>query len=404
MNEQSNVLPSPSPRSVFWFTVLITVTMGTHLLAAEFIPLGDLPGGDFHSGAFAVSDDGRTVFGRGQVGADYNDQRLFRWVDGTIEQLSESHVLVTDASADGSLAVGFYDGGWRWTQETGLIPLVTERKKVVETGPAGVSADGSIIVGAQPEGRDSFAFRWTESTGIVNLGTLFGQNNSSAHDVSADGNVVVGQGYLRRGKTSTPRVPIYWDGDTGPYEIPAPASFEWSLGQADAVSSDGTVVTGWGHFGDGDTIGFRWERITGEMTLTGRESFSTPASPQLTVPRDISFAGEFLVGFETLATGRDARIWDALHGARDLKDVLVLEYGLGIELVGWELNVASKISPDGQNIVGYGTNPLGDTEAFLVRLGGIAVTAVPEPKAALLLFGAAFLLGAARDLHTATMV
>ena len=42
------------------------------------------------------------------------------------------------------------------------------------------------------------------------------------------------------------------------------------------------------------------------------------------------------------------------------------DYGLEIE--GWTLPIATGVSADGLTIVGYGTNPRGDTEAWIVRL------------------------------------
>ena len=67
------------------------------------------------------------------------------------------------------------------------------------SGSAGSSAasatsqDGAVIVGQSSDSGDSRAFRWTASTGIVDLGTLSGGSiNASAANVSTDGSVVVG--------------------------------------------------------------------------------------------------------------------------------------------------------------------------------------------------------------------
>jgi hypothetical protein len=51
---------------------------------------------------------------------------------------------------------------------------------------------------------------------------------------------------------------------------------------------------------------------------------------------------------------------------RDLKEVLTNNYGLN--LTGWTLLEATAISPDGKTIVGYGTNPSNDTEAWIASL------------------------------------
>jgi len=54
---------------------------------------------------------------------------------------------------------------------------------------------------------------------------------------------------------------------------------------------------------------------------------------------------------------------------RSVKDVLQDE--CGPDLTGWTLTEANGISADGNTIVGYGTNPLGNTEAW--------IAVIPEP-------------------------
>jgi len=48
--------------------------------------------------------------------------------------------------------------------------------------------------------------------------------------------------------------------------------------------------------------------------------------------------------------------------------VLTSDYGLGASVTGWQLQGATAMSPDGRSIVGYGVNPSGAAEAWLVRL------------------------------------
>jgi hypothetical protein len=73
--------------------------------------------------------------------------------------------------------------------------------------------------------------------------------------------------------------------------------------------------------------------------------------------------------------GKEAFIWDQSHGMRGLKDVLASEYALNLS--GWTLTCASDVSDDGLTIVGYGTNPSGNTEAWMAT--------IPEPTTLLLL-------------------
>jgi hypothetical protein len=87
--------------------------------------------------------------------------------------------------------------------------------------------------------------------------------------------------------------------------------------------------------------------------------------------------GSVVVGFQNLFQfdgffGR-AFMWDAEHGTRIIRDVLVNDFGLGAELAGWELNNATSVSDDGLTIAGYGFAPSGEQASWLVQF--------PQPSA-----------------------
>jgi hypothetical protein len=74
-----------------------------------------------------------------------------------------------------------------------------------------------------------------------------------------------------------------------------------------------------------------------------------------------------------------AFIWTRDRGARDLRQVLVNDYGY--DLSGWRrLTFVEDISPDGRFLVGGGTNSSGVYEGFLVQLPA----AIPEPSSSAL--------------------
>jgi len=106
-----------------------------------------------------------------------------------------------------------------------------------EFAARGVSADGSVIVGyAHPTNSNRYAFRWTQATGMVNLGTL-GGIWSEARGVSADGTIITGYAI----NTQFQRRPFRWTQATGMQDI-APASFD--RGEANAIAFNGSAIVG----------------------------------------------------------------------------------------------------------------------------------------------------------------
>jgi hypothetical protein len=71
--------------------------------------------------------------------------------------------------------------------------------------------------------------------------------------------------------------------------------------------------------------------------------------------------------------------WTDGGQSRLLHDVFTVDHGL--DLTGWTLTEASHISADGRKIVGYGTNPDGNTEGWLAVLPApAAMTAAAPPS------------------------
>jgi uncharacterized membrane protein len=84
-------------------------------------------------------------------------------------------------------------------------------------------------------------------------------------------------------------------------------------------------------------------------------------------------------GSVIVGVGTEPFIWDAIDGKRNLRSVLINDFGLNLS--GWQLTSVQTISADGNVIVGNGIDPAGHTEAW--------VAVVPEPATGtILLFGA----------------
>ena len=119
---------------VFGVLFLMTHLFSNQALGASFMGLGDLPGFEIDSTAFAVSADGKTVVG-----------------DGNIMTVEEA---------------------FRWTQSSGMVALGDLDGGTYNSTAMGVSKDGSIVVGCSNSASGGEAYRWTESGGMVGLGDL----------------------------------------------------------------------------------------------------------------------------------------------------------------------------------------------------------------------------------------
>ena len=180
----------------------------------------------------------------------------------------------------------------------------------------GVSGDGSVAVGKTGIALFGNAFRWSQSSGVQEFSSLLGGSGSTANDISGDGLTLVGTS-----KTA--------------------AGFE-----AFRFIS-GVEIIGLGDLPGGD--------------------FNSHAF-------GVSGNGLVVVGTGTTTSEQVAFIWDSANGIRELQDELT---SLGLDLDGWTLETATDISSDGLTIVGFGTNPDGNTEAWIAT--------IPEPNTALLL-------------------
>jgi probable HAF family extracellular repeat protein len=199
---------------------------------------------------------------------------------------------------------------------------------------------------------------------MVSLGSLGDAGNfGTAHDVSSDRTVIVGQGLSASGYEA-----IRWmeaTGMVGLGDLPGGGFHSKAYG----VSDDGQVVVGQSESAFGQEA-FRWTAAGGMVGL-GDLAGGIFKSRAMAASAD----GSVVVGYGTSASGKEASIWDAVHEMRSLKGILVSEYGL--DLTGWTLTEAWGVSADGKTIAGYGTNPAGNIEAW--------VATVPEPATLLLL-------------------
>ena len=312
--------------------------------------------------------------------------------------------LASGASGDGSVVVGVSGvEAFRWTAGGGLVGLGVAPGQTFSQGLA-VSADGSVVVGSS----GAQAFRWTSGGGMVDLGVLpsriqqrerrlrrrlrrggrqrcpslsldVGRRDgrsrrcprgvsSMARGISADGSVVVGDSTGASGQQA-----FRWTASGGMVGLGVSPGGTFSAERA-GVSADGSVVVGAADGLDGGA--FRWTAGAGIVDLGILEG------GEFSIAKSVSANGSVVVGVADSALFPfpvgEAFVWDTVHGMRSVWQLLT---DAGVDVTGWTFDGgATGVSADGLAIVGYGTNPLGLTEAWVVYL--------PEPGAPLLLLTA----------------
>jgi len=226
-----------------------------------------------------------------------------------------------------------------------------------------ISADGQTVVGlAWVTGGEAHAFKWTPTGGTVDVGLwLPGQGWSSrANAVSADGNVIVGRA------TQTQRA-IRWAGGTGTYLGSLdPTNPIYGPSDAAGVSGDGTYVCGNSYY-----RAYVWDAAHG---FTDLGAIGTPGFGNAGYAVAVSDDGGTVVGWSGANVfNSQAIIWRrGMAQCESLRDYL---WNLGVYQAynNWsELKIASGVSADGLRITGWGVDLFGSAESFLVTLPPIA--------------------------------
>lgn len=361
------------------------VQLGTCINAANFIPLGDLPGGMFQSLGYGISANGSVITGSsiGQVGTE-----AFRWsvTDsmvglGNIPSASASFSEANAVSADGNVIVGRGSSSngifeaFRWTTADGMVGLGDLAGGDFNGDARGVSADGNTVVGWSDSANGHEAFRWTGGTQMVGLGDLPGGIGfySQASAASEDGSVVVGLATGVNGQEA-----FRWTSGEGMVGLGSLID-TFSFSSASDVSNNGSVIVGESanSFGMSSREAFRWTSSGGMIGLG-----DLPGGDFNSRANGVSADGAIVVGRGSSDAGTEAVIWTESGEILRLIDLLMLQGATGLD--GWELIAVTAISDDKQWIVGIGKNPSGDLEAFSAQ-----VSIIPLP-ASILFFSSAF--------------
>jgi len=320
---------------------------------------------------------------------------------------------LTGLSHNGRIASGVVGGGsWRWAKDRGAIPLDGfgdangmsawgqpvagsttdgEGNKIAAIAYSNFAAiGGPTLVGGWPgaipqddflssayDASDTgvvvglaidasgiyFAFRWTAMEGMSRLQVNHPENASRANAISADGTTIVGWNDAdnggRNGVIWQDGIPLELvDGSGGP------------VGEALAVSSDGSVVVGSGYFNasTGESEAWRWTAATGVQSIGClSDGFSCGPASAFAVSDD----GNVVLGDSGFGFSREATIWTSEGGIERISDYATA-HGVTVPAL-WELKSGGGVSADGKTLAGWGLSP-GGLDSWIIDLHEDLVT------------------------------
>ena len=298
----------------------------------------------------------------------------FHWMP-TGGVVSIGGIEALDVSQDGKVLIGsaldpnrlkqaaVWTGGTSW-RLLGSVGAQRPCDLLISSG-LGTSDDGRVVVGLAWDGCSyARAFRWEESTGMVDLGTLGGSSESTrANGVSGDGRVVIGweehvSGFRQGAKWVDRRE-----------ELIRPGAL---LGEAHAANRDGSIIVGSGCTPGavGPPTAWTWTQAAGVTCKP-----VTPPAWALDVPYSafmlgLSDDGRVIGGALSFGLDAESVVW--FDGEPiPLRDYLRAN-GVPDAFEGWiNTGFIQDVSRDGRTLVGYGAGPRA-FQGFLVVLPELA--------------------------------
>jgi uncharacterized membrane protein len=253
-----------------------------------------------------------------------------------------------------------------------------------------VSKDGTVLVGYGNNKRGQVAFRYDRKVLEAPLVVLTIQDpvtsqtlqSSSAQAVSEDGLIIAGYGASKRGNRAFVTA---WDGEDLTWVTAVlPMLAGGSFAEAYAMTPDGAVIAGRSGSSKGPQacLWFKDENEQGDLIWVIKGLGGLSKKKLNSVANGVAYrpgciAGELIVvgKSQTILYPEEAFIWsgnpvltdDGIGYMYDVEYILTKTVG---EASGfgsdWILNEATGISADGSRIVGWGVNPEGGIEAWLI--------------------------------------
>jgi uncharacterized membrane protein len=352
----------------------------------------------------SVSSDGSVV-----VGND-NSFTSFRWTQATgLVSLGRPQTGggggLPAVSADGTrigYSIGSLDNTYRtqgrWTLGTGwqeLMPPSPPDGGIID-GSYGstwdISGDGNTVVGLYwraGQGNRAHASKWTQATGVVDLGGTTTGQASRANGVNHDASVIAGWVETPHGNWR----PAAWvNGSlvllTDFYETTIPVG----QGEAKATSTNGDIIVGFAtDEASQQRAASMWRRtdgVFGPTELLGWVDGTEPGSPTssggINIPWAVSDDGSIVVGycsFDGSPFNPTGFVWTPGTGVVDVNQYLA-DNGVLVD-PNFTIQNLSAMTPDGVQIFGYGQmlTPPYTRKAFRITLSGTVAVPPAAPMA-----------------------
>ncbi|MFV0305946.1 MAG: T9SS type A sorting domain-containing protein [Moheibacter sp.] len=204
----------------------------------------------------------------------------------------------------------------------------------------GLSGDGETVVGlGWLSTLEAHAIKWTETDGLVNMGTTVADRSTRANDASFDGSKIVGwqdavSGYRQAAIWVDGVQTILTDGGT-------------PLTEAIAISNDGNWVVG----GRYNYLPWIWNESEGVTSITHPDAGQFFRGGAMAISGD----GSMVVGYFRAWPGGpyfgEGFIWTKEAGRINLNEYVE---SLGLDDLGITFSLPSGISSDGKYITGTG--------------------------------------------------
>lgn len=311
------------------------------------------------------------------------DYETFRWTEETgIVPLGRATVPVLgrgaglpEISADGTrisatilgasedyITQGLWTEGAGWVETMPPVPPSGGLIDLAYGSAWGLSDDGQHLVGLywRPGHGGEFgdglahACIWSQRTGVVDLASV---NDSRANDVSRDGRVVVGWQERYDGAWQ----PVVWV--NGARTVLADTE---AFAEATVVNADGTIVAGQDiNEANWTTVPalWRWNGTSWVESLMG-----TLPSNSSAYPNDMTPDGNTVVGTTTYAGGMTGFIWTPGTGMVDVEDYLE-NHGVILD-PNFDITSLTGISDNGDVMVGTGSDRIPPylPRSFVIRV------------------------------------